>query len=349
MGFIRRQLLSVIEWTDSSRDTMVFRFPMEGREIMMGSTLIVREGQVAVFVNNGKLADVFQPGRHHLSTSNLPFITKMLMLPTGFKSTFKSEVYFVTTRQFTNQKWGTANPITMRDKEFGVVRIKAYGKYSFRVGDASVFLRELFGTNCNFTTSEINDYLRSILIAGISDTIAESKVAAIDIACNLLEFNKTTTAQIGKYFENLGLQIVNLIIENVSFPEEIEKAIDMRAKMGLMGSSMDTFMKYQTANAIGDAARNPGAGGNLAGLGVALGTGQVVADAMRSSVQQPSAPAGGGAASKKFCTSCGAEIKTGSRFCNECGTRQGSNDTCSCGTKLAKGAKFCSGCGSKVG
>ena len=347
MGFIKSQLLKVIEWSDLSKDTIVYRFPMDGRQIMMGSSLTVRESQVAVFVNKGKVADIFEPGKHILTTSNLPFLTKLLSLPYGFKSPFYSEVYFINTKQFPNQKWGTANPITMRDKEFGVIRIKAFGKYSFRVDDAGLFLKELFGTNASFTTADINEYLRSILISGISDTIAESKISAIDLSCNLLEFSKVAARQVGEQFTDLGLKLANLIIENVSFPEAVEKAIDTRSSMGVMGESMDTYMKYQTANAIGDAAKNPGAGGSLAGLGVALGTGQVIGDAMKDSMKAKPAEAEG---KKRFCTECGASITAGCKFCNQCGAKQSvPADQCpKCGEKVNKGAKFCTHCGQKL-
>ncbi|MDR0850748.1 MAG: SPFH domain-containing protein [Christensenellaceae bacterium] len=346
MGFIKNQLLKVIEWTDLSKDTIVYRYPMDGRQIMMGSSLTVRESQVAIFVNKGKVADIFGPGKHILTTSNLPFLTTLLSLPYGFKSPFYSEVYFVNTKQFPNQKWGTSNPITMRDKEFGVIRIKAFGKYSFRVDDAGLFLKELFGTNASFTTGDINEYLRSILISGISDTIAESKISAIDLSCNLLEFSKVAAKQVTDHFKELGLAISNLIIENVSFPEAVEKAIDTRSSMGVMGETMDTYMKYQTANAIGDAAKNPGAGGSLAGLGVALGTGQVIGDAMKDSFKaKPQEEV-----KKRFCTDCGASINAGAKFCNECGAKQTvAADVCpKCGDKVAKGAKFCPHCGQKL-
>ncbi len=345
MGFIKSQLLKVIEWTDASKDTMVYRFPMDGRQIMMGSKLVVRESQVAVFVNKGKIADIFQPGTHTLSTSNLPFLTKLLALPYGFKSPFYSEVYFVNTKQFTNQKWGTANPITMRDKEFGVIRIRAYGKYAFRVSDAGLFLKELFGTNASFTTQDINDYLRSIMVAGISDTIAESKVSAIDLACNLLEFNKMATNQIGNHFLDLGLQVSNIVVENISFPEAVEKAIDTRSSMGVMGDSMDTFVKYQAANAMRDSAQNQG---GAAGLGVQLGTGAAIGEMMKESLK-PSQPAQS-ATAEKFCANCGAKLPASAKFCGECGTKQvAQENVCpNCGAKLSPKAKFCGECGTKL-
>lgn len=345
MGLIKSQLLKSIEWADNTKDTMVYRFPMDGREIMMGSKLTVREGQVAIFVNKGKIADVFEPGIHTLTTSNLPYLTKLLSLPFGFKSPFTAEVYFVNTKQFTNQKWGTANPITMRDKEFGVIRIRAYGKYSFKVNDPKVFLKELFGTNSSFSTQDINDYLRSMLIAGVSDTIAESKIAAIDLACNLLEFNKIATNQIATMFENLGLKLSNVVVENVSFPEAVEKAIDTRSSMGVIDDKMDTFVKYQAAHAMRESANNNGAG--MGGIGVQLGAGAVVGEMMKESLTQKTPTKE--QTSSKFCNQCGAKISARAKFCPECGAKQQiAKDVCpKCGAKRAPNAKFCGECGNK--
>lgn len=346
MGLIKSQLLKSIEWEDNTKDTMVYRFPMDGREIMMGSKLTVRESQVAIFVNKGKIADVFEPGIHTLTTSNLPYLTKLLSLPFGFKSPFTAEVYFVNTKQFTNQKWGTANPITMRDKEFGVIRIRAYGKYSFKVNDPKVFLKELFGTNSSFSTQDINDYLRSMLIAGVSDTIAESKIAAIDLACNLLEFNKIATNQIATMFENLGLKLSNVVVENVSFPEAVEKAIDTRSSMGVIDDKMDTFVKYQAAHAMRESANNNG-GAGMGGIGVQLGAGAVVGEMMKESLTQKTATKE--PVSSKFCNQCGAKISARAKFCPECGAKQQTaKDVCpKCGAKRAPNAKFCGECGNK--
>ena len=337
-------LLKVIEWADNSKDTMVYRVPMEGREINFGSKLVVRESQVAVVVVKGKIADVFEPGNHTLTFANLPILSKLLALPYGFKQPFTAEIYYVNTKQFTNQKWGTANPITMRDKEFGVVRLRAYGKYAFRVSDAGVFLKELFGTNASFTTQDINDYLRSIIIAGISDTIAESKISAIDLACNLLEFNKVATNQVSQHFTNLGLALSNLVVENISFPEAVEKAIDTRSSMGVMGDSMDTFVKYQAANAMRDSANNASSVGNL---GVSLGTGAVVGEMMKESLK-PTAPAAD-AKDERFCPNCGAKVSAKAKFCGECGNKIAPKDACpKCGAKISPNAKFCGECGTKL-
>ncbi len=369
MGFIKSQLLKVIEWEDFSKDTIVYKFPMDGRQIMMGSKLTVRESQVAIFVNKGKIADVFAPGYYSLSTSNLPFLTKLLALPYGFKSPFFAEIYFINTKQFTNQKWGTANPITMRDKDFGTIRLRGYGKYAFKVSDPTKLLHELFGTNSTFTTADINEYIKSMLVAGISDTIGESKISALDLACNLLEFNKVATTQVGGMLESLGLSLTNLVIENISFPEEVEKAIDTRSSMGIMDDKMDTYMKYQTAQAIKEAAKNEN-GGGLANMGVGLGAGAAMGGMFSKTMESVSNPsvktktciAYGAtipekakfcpecsASQGKTCPKCGHALSARAKFCPECGTDVSGETKCpDCGEKLKSGAKFCPNCGKKL-
>jgi len=271
MGFFKSQLLKIIEWKDDSKDTMVYRFPMHDgkkeREIMTGSSLTVRESQAAVFVCKGQIADVFGPGLHKLHTRNLPLLTAIGHVFYEGDSKFKSEVYFVNTKQFTNQKWGTSNPITMRDNDFGVIRLRGFGVFSFKVSDPALFLKTLFGTNSMFTVSDINEYLKSILISGITDTIAESKVSALDLASNLQEFNDLCQQNMQSKFDELGLQLTNLTIENISFPENIEKALDERATLGILGDKMGVYAQKKAADALGDAAKNPGSAGAFMGIG----------------------------------------------------------------------------------
>lgn len=348
LKFIKGQLLKVVEWTDDSTNTLVYRFPMEGKQLMMGSRLTVRASQVAVFVNNGEIADIFLPGMHKLSTSNLPVLTKLNAWKYGFNSPFFAEVYFVNTKQFTNQKWGTTNPIAMRDKDFGTIRIRGYGAFSFRVADAGVLLKELFGTNSSFKTEDITNYLKTIIVAGISDTIAESKISALDMSANLLEFNQMTKEQIDHKFADMGLELARLIIENISFPEEVEKAIDTRSSMGVMGDKMDTFVKFQAAHAMRDAANN--AGGGMATTGVGLGAGvalgQTMAEALKpSATKKEEAPA----EDTKFCAECGAKAKRSAKFCPECGHGFKTKNACvNCGHELKANAKFCPECGQKA-
>lgn len=345
-NFFKNNTLKSIEWLDNSKNTLVYRFPMDGRSIMWGSKLTVREGQVGIFVNKGKLADVFQPGIHTLSTSNLPILTQLLSLPYGFKSPFYAEVYFVNTKQFTNQKWGTSNPITMRDKDFGTIRLRGYGKFAYKVSDPVVFLKELFGTNSTFTTEDISNYLKSMLIAGISDTIAESKISALDLASNLLEFNKVVEEKISHKFTELGLELTNVVIENISFPEEVEKAIDTRSSMGVLGDKMDTYVKFQSANAMRDAAKN--GGNNMASAGIGLGSGMAMAEMMRESLKESADEKKKTKGEKKYCPDCGAAMRASAKFCPECGRKMSDKKTCpECGAEVKEGAKFCSECGHK--
>ena len=346
--FFKSQLLKNIDWTDSSTNTMVYKYPMEGREIMIGSKLTVRESQVAIFMVKGKIADVFGPGIHTLIVNNLPILSSLLAWPRGFKSPFTADVFFVNTKQFTNQKWGTTNPITMRDKDFGSIRIKGYGSFAFKVNDAAVFLKELFGTNQLFTSENVANYLKSILVAGISDTIAESKISALDLACNLLEFNQMASNQVASQFENLGLKLTNLVIENISFPEEVEKALDTKASMGVLKDSMDTYVKYKSAEAIGEAAKNPGVAGLGSQLGTGMALGEMIKDTVKSSTKTEK-PADDNAKGK-FCPECGAKNSARAKFCCDCGQKLGAaaNVCPNCGETIDKNSKFCHGCGAKL-
>ncbi len=344
MGLISSQVLKTIDWVDDNKNVLVYRYPMNGRKIMMGSKLTVRESQVAVFVNNGKVADVFTPGMYKLSTSNLPFLTALLSLPYGFKSPFTSEVYFISTKQFADQKWGTSNPIAMRDKEFGTIRIRGYGSYSFRVDEPTTFLKELFGTNSSFKTEDIANYLRGLIVTSVSDTIASAKISAIDLAANLEEFSGEVLVKGDEKLRKLGLKLVNFNIENLSFPEEIEKAIDTRASMGVLQDQMDTFMKYQTANALRDAAKNES--GSMSTAGLQMGAGVALSSTM---MKEMNASKSGDVKSEKItCPKCKAQVKANAKFCPECGNKLKEVYCKACGAKAAPGAKFCSECGEKL-
>ncbi len=313
MGLIKqRGLLKQIEWLDDSKNTLVYRFPMEGRKITMGSKLTVRESQVAVFVNKGVVADVFTPGIHTLSTSNLPILSTLQAWAYGFKSPFTAEVYFVNTKQFPSQKWGTSNPITMRDKDFGSIRVRGFGSYSFRVNDAFTFMKELFGTNSSFETEDITSYLKSLIVTGISETIAESGISALDLSANLSEFSSNAKTTINEKFKELGLKLVRLNVENISFPEEVEKAIDASSGVGIMGNRMDSYVKYQAAQAMREAAQNEN--GGMATMGMGMGAGMAMGQMLNQSVAGANAPS-------KFCTNCGNQLPGDAKFCPHCGKK----------------------------
>jgi membrane protease subunit (stomatin/prohibitin family) len=268
---IRGEFIDIIEWTDSSNDTMVWRFPRYQNEIKNGAKLTVRESQVAVFVNEGQLADVFQPGMYDLTTQNLPILSTLKGWKFGFNSPFKAEVYFVNTKQFTNQKWGTKNPIMLRDAEFGPIRIRAFGNYAMRITDAAKFLKEVAGTDHEFTTDEVTEQLRNIVVTRFTDAVASSKIPVLDMASNYDEFSKLIQDRIKEEFNEYGISITKFLVENISLPPEVEQILDKRSSMGIVGN-LGAYTQFQTANAIENAANNPNAGG-LMGAGVGMGMG----------------------------------------------------------------------------
>ena len=311
------QFINVIEWKDPSDNIMVYRFNTNGHEIMMGAQLTVRESQVAVMVNEGKIADVFQPGRYTLSTQNMPIMTALQSWKFGFNSPFKAEVYFINTKQFLDQKWGTSSPVMMRDSEFGMIRLRAYGIYTFRVSDPTVFLKEVFGTAALMTTEGVSGQIKRTLVSGLSDALAQSKIPALDLAANYDELSQYALQTLAPRITALGLKLESFVIENISLPEEVEKAIDQHTSMGLVGN-MSQFTQYQTAQAIRDAANNPGGAGAMAGIGMGAVMGQV----MQNAVQQSTAAPAENAADTKYCPECGARILRSFKFCPECGTKQ---------------------------
>ncbi len=273
---IRGELVDIIEWLDPSSDTMVHRFERHGNEIKHGAKLTVREGQVAVFINEGKIADVFSPGMYTLDTKNLPIVSTLQGWRHGFESPFKAEVYFISTRRFTNLKWGTKNPIMLRDPEFGPLRLRMFGTYCVRVGDAATFIKEIVGTDGTFTTDEITEQLRNLIVARMSDLVAESKIPALDMAANYDEFGTFATERLHPDFESYGLDVTSLLVENISLPPAVEEALDKRASMGVIGN-LQQYTQFQAANAMEAAAKNPG--GEAAG-GMGLGMGFAMANQM---------------------------------------------------------------------
>ena len=351
-NFTKKQLLSVIEWQDDSKETLVYRYPLTNRdEIMNSSTLIVRPSQVALFIHKGQVCDVFAPGSYKLASENIPLLTKLLSLPTGFNSPIKAEVYFVNTKQMTGQKWGTQNPIMMRDKEFGNIRLRAFGVYSYKVKDAKKFMEEMFGTNEVYTASDVNEHIRPIIVSGFSDAVAESKIGALDLASNYKEFGKIISASCEEDFEKLGLKISSLVVENISLPEEVEAALDERTKLGVLGDKMGTYTQYQAAQAMRDAAQNQ-SGGNMAGLGIGLGAGvgigNLFAESLKTAADVEPAKDKSTTATKE-CPKCHATIKASAKFCPECGEKQAATKHCSaCGAEVKATAKFCPECGEKL-
>ena len=271
------QFIEIIQWLDDTPDSMVYRFPVYNQEIKMGAQLTVRENQAALFINEGKAADLFPPGRHELSTQNLPILTTLRGWKYGFQSPFKAEVYFFNTRLFTDLKWGTTNPVMMRDAEFGMIRLRAFGTYAMKIADPKTFFTAIVGTHGLTTTEEITGQLRSTILSRLSDAIAESKIAALDIASKYDELSGHGKQILGPEFASFGLELSKFFIENVSLPEEVEAAIDQRTKLGVLGDRMGPYTQLQAAEAMKVAAANPG---GAAGAGVGIGAGIAMGGAM---------------------------------------------------------------------
>jgi len=265
----KAELLDIIEWTDDSSDTMVWRFPRFDNEIKYSAQLIVRQSQAAVFVNMGKIADVFLPGKYRLETKNLPILTTLLGWKYGFHSPFKAEVYFVNTRNFTNLKWGTKNPVIVRDSEFGAVRLRAFGSFVVKVGDPARFINEIVGTGGHFTIEEITDQLRNLVITRFSDLVAESGIQLLDLSSKYNELSQSLTEKIAPEFMEYGLDVTKLLVENIALPPEVESALDKKSSMGIIGN-LDNYLKFQSATAMEIAANNPG-GEASAGIGMGIG------------------------------------------------------------------------------
>ncbi len=301
MDFIKKQFIDIIQWTEDDDGTLAWRFPMAEMEIQNGASLTVRESQMAVFVNEGKVADVFGPGMYKLTTQTLPVLTYLKNWDKLFESPFKSDVYFFSTRQQIDQKWGTPQPITIRDKDFGAVRLRAFGNYSFRVADPKLFHTEISGTRERYTTQELDGQLRGLVLQNISNAIAASDIAFLDLAANQQAFAAALVAQLGPEFAKVGLKLEGMTVQNVSLPEELQKILDQKIGMGMVGNDMGKFMQYQTAQAIPKFAEGGGGGGGIAGdamgLGAGVALGQVLAQNLQQGLQaQPAASAAAPAA-----------------------------------------------------
>ena len=368
------QFIEVIEWLDNTGDTMVYRFPVQGQEIKNGAQLIVRESQAAVFVHEGQVADVFGPGRFTIDGGNTPILSKLGAWKYGFNSPFKSEVYFVNTKQFTDMKWGTSNPVMLRDQDFGIVRLRAFGAYSLRISDPSGFIKEIAGTNAHFQTEDIDGQLKRAIVTEFTDALGELKIPALDLAAQYKEMGEAIRGKINEEFSSWGLEVTKFFIENISVPPEVEAALDKRASMGALGDAQK-YMQFQAADALRDAAQNEGGG---AGLGAGLGAGFAVGGQMANAFGAGPGQQGGGQAqagtvacpncgkqnvpSAKFCADCGgkmevaqvpcvkcgAKLREGAKFCSECGSSQEKAKCTNCQAELAPGAKFCPECGTKT-
>ncbi|MGD9690334.1 MAG: SPFH domain-containing protein [Phycisphaerales bacterium] len=286
---LKQELVDIVQYLDDTSNTLVYRFERFQNEIKYGAKLVVREGQAAVFINEGQLADVFKPGTHTLTTANLPILGTLKGWKYGFESPFKAEVYFVSTRQFTDLKWGTMNPIMVRDPEFGPVRVRAYGTYTMRVSDPGAFIREIVGTDNRFTTEEIVNQLRNVIVAEFADALGEHRLPILDLAGNQREMSEEIAQRMRPDLAKMGIELPKLLIENVSLPPEVEQAMDQRSKMGIVGD-LNAYAKMQAADAMRDAAKNPGGAGAV----MAMGLGNAMAGSMGQVLATPSGPGPGG-------------------------------------------------------
>jgi membrane protease subunit (stomatin/prohibitin family) len=289
MDFIKKQFIDIIQWTEESDGTLAWRFPMRDMEIQNGAMLTVRESQMAVIVNEGKALDVFGPGLHKLTTQNIPLLTNLKNWDKLFESPFKTDVYFFSTRQQLDAKWGTPQPITVRDKDFGAVRLRAFGNYNFRVSDPKLFHTEISGTRDSYSASELDGQLRGLVLQHISNAIAASGIPFLDLAANQQAFAQAMAGALAPEFAKIGLKLDGMTVQNVSLPEELQKILDQKIGMGMVGNDMGKFMQYQTAQAIPKFAEGAGSGSGIAGdamgMGAGLAMGQIMAQNLQAGLQ----------------------------------------------------------------
>jgi len=327
MSFLSKQFIDVIQWTETGDAVLAWRFPMEDQEIQTGARLTVRDSQFAVFVNEGQIADVFPPGLFTLSTNTLPLLTNLLNWDKAFKSPFKSDVYFYSSRLRIDQKWGTATPIVIRDREFGAVRLRAYGIYAYRIADPRIFYQKVSGSRGIYQVADLEGQLRNTIVGRMTTAFGSANINFLDMAGSQVQLGQVMMETLRPSFTDLGLALENFVVENISLPEELQKMLDQRIAMNMLGD-MNRYTQFQVAQSMPIAAANEG--GGAAGIGAGLGAGMVMAQQMMNAMKPaappepaaaaPAAPAQAGAT--KFCLNCGKPIPKPARFCPECGGAQ---------------------------
>jgi membrane protease subunit (stomatin/prohibitin family) len=344
--------IEVIQWKEDTGEDMVWRFPGSD-EIKMGAQLIVSESQCAVFFRDGKALDVFTAGRHTLSTMNLPLLTKLMSWPFGFKSPFQAEVYYVSRRVFTNQKWGTREPVVFRDTEFQMVRLRAFGIFSIRIIEPQLFVNTIVGTQQRYTTGDVEGFLRDIIVSRLNDVLGETLKTLLDLPRYYDELGVALKVRVKEDFNRYGLELVDFYINSITPPEDVQKIIDERSGMAAVGD-MNQYMRFKAARAVGDAAKQEGgSAGEGMGLGMGAGLGMMlpgmVAQAMQGAQQQQPQQGSPGSAAMIACPNCKAQIPAGSQFCSACGSKVMTTIACpKCNTQLPAGSKFCSNCGTSL-
>ncbi len=341
------RIFDIIEWFDPSGREMVHRIPEQGSgDFRIGSQLIVREAQAAVFYRDGKALDTLGPGRHTIATANIPLLVNLIGTAFGGETPFKAEVYFVNMREFVDQKWGTPEAISLRDADLGMVRLRAFGTYSMQVKEPQLFVVKIVGTQGLYETSDIGNFLRSILISDLTDLLGGVKKSLFELPSMYDELGAGTKAKAQDDFNALGIDLKTFYVSNISPTEETAKAIDERAAMGAIGN-MQAYLQFKTARALEQAAQTGEGAGGLAQAGMGLGAGVGMGAAMASMMAQAMQP---GAAATRICPSCSAQIPAVSKFCPQCGAKIGEEMICpNCKADVPPGSKFCHNCGTKIG
>jgi membrane protease subunit (stomatin/prohibitin family) len=345
-------MMEVIEWFDQTGTGIVHRYPEGGSgDIKMGAQLVVRENQAAVFFRDGQGLDVFGPGRHTLSTQNLPILTRLLSLPWGFTSPFRAEVYFANLKVFTNMRWGTRDPVAFKDTQLGLIRLRAFGNFTMRVAQPLLFVNSLVGTQGSYTTDQIEDYLRDVIVARLNDFLGEKVQSLLDLPPHYDEMAVALKTRLVDEFRKYGAELVDFYINRITPPEEVERMIDERSGMGAVGD-LDRFLKFKAAKAMGDAAQGGGGGvGNGAAAGVGVGVGAGLGMMMPGMLAKSlgAEPAAAPASGIITCPGCQGAVASDSRFCPRCGRQLAATARCSrCQAELPGGARFCASCGQAV-
>jgi membrane protease subunit (stomatin/prohibitin family) len=348
--------LSVIEFFDNTGQQIVHRWPETGStDIKWGSQLIVQESQSAVFFRDGKALDTFGPGRYALSTQNLPLLTGLLSIPFGGTSPFQSEVYFVALKVFTNLHWGTAEPLLFRDAEFSMVRLRAYGIFSVRVTDAQLFVNKIVGTQNVYTSDALQDFFRNIIVSRLNNLLGETVKSILDLPKYYDALDAAAKTRVKDDFAQYGVELVDFLINAITPPDEVQKVIDERTGMGVIGGNMGQYMQFKAARSLEEAAQNPGgSAGAAAGIGMGAGLGFMMPGMINQAMQQGAASsaaagAAGAGVAMMACPNCHAQIEAGAKFCPECGKSTAAAECPNCHQPVAAGAKFCGNCGTKLG
>lgn len=347
------QFLEVIEHYDPTGQEIAYRFPPEGSaDVKLGAQLVVHEAQEAVFYRDGRALDVFGPGRHTLTTQNIPLLTKLLAAPFGFTSPFRVQVVFVSKRTFLDQKWGTREPVVFRDRELGVVRLRAFGAYAYRIRDARSFVNTIVGSLGQFDTARLQDFYRDMIVARLNDLLGENLTSVLDLPASYDELAALAKARLTEDFGKYGVDLSDFYVNSITPPDEVLQRLDERASMGAVGD-LGAYTRFKAAVAMGDAATANGGGGTAgAGMGIGLGAGfgvqmaGALGEALKGGVASAGGAAGGAAAAAGgFCADCGGALPVGARFCPACGKPAGGSTCAACQQPLPAGARFCSACG----